>query len=162
MIDWPGASRSPNNAVSRDNFRLMLCFFSHSWTWDQKQDTWRQCQNKWSIDSVSSQQNLQGCDDFMPQIFNILLVARIPNNNVSWKALSLESFYISTHIQPVPRNQYKTSSQLFYNLYGTVVNILVNKLNWYNFLFVIFLFLHTGQTDQFPTSSRCHLPPFMG
>ena len=37
VIDWPGLSRSPNNAIFMVNFRLMLCFFSHSWTWDQKQ-----------------------------------------------------------------------------------------------------------------------------
>ena len=66
----------------------MLCIFSHSWTWDQKQATWGQYQNIWSIDSGSSQQNLQSFEDFMPQIFNILLVARILYNNFSWKAQS--------------------------------------------------------------------------
>ena len=90
VIDWPGLSRSPKSTISGVNFRSMLCIFSHSWTWDQKQATWGQYQNKWSIDSVSSQQNLQSFNDFMPQIFNILLVARILYNNFSWKAQSLK------------------------------------------------------------------------
>ena len=99
LIDWPGLSRSPNSAISRVNFSSMFCIFSHSWTWDQKQATWGQYQNKWSIDSVSSQQNMQICDDCMTHIFNTLLVARIMYNNFSWKheVLNFALFYISTY-----------------------------------------------------------------
>jgi hypothetical protein len=77
VIDWPGLSRSPNSTISRVNFGSMLFIFCLSWTWNQKQAIWGQYQNKCSIDSVSLQQNLQSFDYFVPQIFNILLVARI-------------------------------------------------------------------------------------
>ena len=72
VIDWPGLSRSPNSTIYRVNLKYILSIFSHSWTWHQKQATGGY-QNNWSIDSVSSQQNLQSFDHFMHQIFNILL-----------------------------------------------------------------------------------------
>ena len=146
----------------------MIWFFSHSWTWDQKQATWGQYQNKWLIDSVSSQQNLQGFGDFMPQIFKILLVTRILYNNLSWKAQSLEScivLYINSYTLYHGIGTSKISSQLFFNLYGTVVNILVLKWNWYTFLFMLFVFLRNFWSFILGRqTSSCYYPPppFLG
>ena len=140
-----------------------------------------QYQNIWSIDSVSSQQHLQHFDDlYTPNIKHLLCNWEsrewkhpkiIKGKQLIWLLFWClwPSYLMLSVLNVLSCDQLgtsKISSQLFCNLHGTAVSLLVLKWNWYMFLFITLFFTHlffnTGPTYKFLNFSPFYLPlPFL-